>query len=139
MCHLSIHSCTRKNWFSSYIFLPTASSSLQSLCDQGWPVSSLQTGFQDSKFSEKLLSWKDGYSEEGKLDSCAFYLSQDEVDKMKKISTKKIEDAISLHNSIQQIKKETGYLTKAEAEKLSILMELSKSKLPVNKSQRIFS
>jgi hypothetical protein len=57
---------------------------------------------------------------------------------MKKISTKKIEDAISLHNSIQQIKKETGYLTKAEAEKLSILMELSKSKLPVNKSQRIF-
>jgi hypothetical protein len=51
---------------------------------------------------------------------------------MKKISTKKIEDAISLHNSIQQIKKETGYLTKAEAEKLSILMELSKSKLPVN-------
>jgi hypothetical protein len=66
------------------------------------------------------------------LELSAFYLSQEEVDKMKKISSKKIEDAISLHNSIQQIKKETGYLTKPEAEKLTILMELSKSKLPVN-------
>jgi hypothetical protein len=67
-----------------------------------------------------------------KLESSAFYLSQEEVDKMKKISSKKIEEAISLHNSIQQIKKETGYLTKAEVEKLTILRELSKSKLPLN-------
>jgi len=66
------------------------------------------------------------------LESSAFYLSQEEVDKMKKISSKKIEDAISLHNSIQQIKEETGYLTKAEAKKLTILMELSKYKLPLN-------
>jgi hypothetical protein len=66
------------------------------------------------------------------LESSAFYLSQEKVDKMKKISSKKIEDAISLHNSIQQIKEETGYLTKAEAKKLTILMELSKFKLPLN-------
>jgi hypothetical protein len=66
------------------------------------------------------------------LESSAFYLSQEELDKMKKMSAKKIEEAVSLHNSIEQIKKETGYLTKAEAEKLSILLELSKSKLPLN-------
>jgi hypothetical protein len=67
-----------------------------------------------------------------KLESSAFYLSQEEVDKMKKISAKKIEEAVSLHDSIEQIKKETGYLTKAEVEKLAILRELSKSKLPLN-------
>jgi hypothetical protein len=66
------------------------------------------------------------------LESSAFNLSQEEVDKMKKVSSKKIEDAISLHNSIEKIKKESGYLTKAEAENLSTLMELSKSKLPLN-------
>jgi hypothetical protein len=67
-----------------------------------------------------------------KLESSAFYLSQEEVDKMKKNSAKKIEEAISLHNSIDQIKNESGYLSKAEADKLLNLMELSKSKLPLN-------
>jgi hypothetical protein len=67
-----------------------------------------------------------------KLESSAFYLSKEEVDKMKKNSAKKIEEAISLHNSIDQIKNEMGYLTKVEVEKLAILMELSKSKLPLN-------
>ena len=66
------------------------------------------------------------------FESPLFYSTLKEMEKLKKMSAQKVEEAISLHNSIEQIKNETGYLTKADAEKLSNLMELTNSKLHLN-------
>jgi hypothetical protein len=66
------------------------------------------------------------------FESPLFFSTLKEMEKLKKMSAQKVEEAISLQNSIEQIKNETGYLTKADAEKLSNLMELTNSKLPLN-------
>ena len=81
---------------------------------------------------EKVLKAKIIQEKIKHLESPLFYSTLKEMEKLKKMSAQKVEEAISLHNSIEQIKNETGYLTKADAEKLSNLMELTNSKLHLN-------